>query len=91
MTPIVPRRQPTQLDELETQRLEVRDVAVQRGPIGDRTHQQGVGARLNALERLQHCGQRDRHPARDPESVVSVHVGLPFRRIACRLMVGASG
>ena len=41
---VVPGRQPTQLDELEAQRLEVRDVAVQRGPVGHRTHQQGVGA-----------------------------------------------
>lgn len=91
MTPVRPRRQPTQLDELKTQRLEVCDVAVQRGPIGDRTHQQRVGARRNALERLQHFGYRERHPARDPEGVVIFHVGLPFRRIACKLMVGVSG
>ena len=84
---IVPGRQPPQLDELEAQRLEVRDVAVQRGPVGDRTHQQGVGAGLNALERRQRCGQRGRDPARDPEGVVSGHVGL----LASPLMVGASG
>ena len=83
--------QPAQLEEFEAQRLEVRDVAVQRGPVGDRTHQQGVGAGLNALERLQRCCQREWDPARDPEGVVSVHVGLPFRRIASGLMVGASG
>ena len=50
---VVPGRQPPQLDELEAQRLEVRDVAVQRGPVGHRTHQQGVGACRDALERLQ--------------------------------------
>ena len=91
MTTVVPRRQATQLDELETQRLEVCDVAVQRGPIGDRTHQQGVGARLDALERLQRCGQRGRDPARDPEGVVSVHVGFPSWKIASALMMGAWG
>ena len=84
---VVPGGQPPQLDEFEAQRLEVRDVAVQRGPVGHRTHQQGVGARLDALERLQRCGQRGRDPARDPESVVSGHVGL----LASSLMVGASG
>ena len=41
---VVSGRQPAQLEELEAQRLEVRDVAVQRGPVGDRTHQQGVDA-----------------------------------------------
>jgi hypothetical protein len=33
---VVPGRQPPQLDELETERLEVGDVAVQRGPVGHR-------------------------------------------------------
>jgi hypothetical protein len=90
-TAVVCGGQPAQLDEFEAQRLEVRDVAVQRRPVGDRAHQQGIGARLDASERRQRCGQRGRDPARDPEGVVSVHVGLPFRRIACALMVGVSG
>ena len=84
---VVPRRQPPQLDEFEAQRLEVRDVAVQRSPVGNRTHQQGVGARRNAPERLQGCGQRGRNPTRDPESVVSINLGL----LASSLMVGVSG
>ena len=88
---IVPGRQPAQLDEFEAQRLEVRDVAVQRGPVGDRTHQQGVDAGLDALERLQRCGQRGRDPARDPEGVVSGHVCLPFRGIACGSWSGHRG
>jgi hypothetical protein len=87
MRVVVSGGQPAQLDELEAQRLEVRDVAVQRGPVGDRAHQQGVDARVNALERRQRPGQCGREPARDPESVVSGHVGLP----ASSLMVGASG
>jgi hypothetical protein len=87
MTTVVPGRRPAQLQELEAQRLEVRDVAVQRGPVGHRTHQQGVGARRDASERLEHCGQRRREPARDPESVVNGHVGL----LASSPMVGASG
>jgi hypothetical protein len=82
----VPGRQPAQLDELEAQRLEVRDIPVQRGTVGDRTHEQGVGARRDASERLQYCGQRGREPARDPESVVSGQVGL----LASSPMVGAS-
>jgi hypothetical protein len=84
---VVPGRQPAQLDEFEAQRLEVRDVSVQRGPVGDRTHQQGVDPGLDALERRQCCGHRGRNPARDPEGVVSGHIGL----LASSLMVGASG
>jgi hypothetical protein len=84
---VVAGRQPPQLDEFEAQHIEVRDVAVQRGPVGHRTHQERVGEGLNPVERLQRCGQRGREPARDPESVVSGHVGL----LASSLMVGASG
>ena len=90
-TAVVLCGQPPQLDEFEAQRLEVRDVAVQRGAVGHRTDQQGVGARVNGLERLQRIDQQGREPARDPKSVVILHVGLPFRGIACALMVGASG
>jgi hypothetical protein len=84
---VVPGRQPSQLDELEAQRLEVGDVAVQRGPVGHRTHQQGVGARRDGPERLQRCRQRRRDPTRDPEGVVSGHVSL----LASSLMVAAPG
>ena len=91
MRAVVASRQPPQLDEFEAQRLEVRDVAVQGGPVGDRAHQDGVGAGLNASERRQRRGQRGRDPARDPEGVVSVHVGLPFAGIAVPLMVGVLG
>jgi hypothetical protein len=77
MTAVVPGRQQPQVDQLEAHRLD--EVAVQRSPVGDRTHQQGVDARLDALEWRQR-GQRERDPARDPardqESVFSNHVGL---------------
>jgi hypothetical protein len=87
-TAVVPGRQPPQLDELEAQRLEVGDVAVQGGPVGHGTNQQGVGAGRDGLERLQRRRQRGWDPARDPESVVSsVHVGL----LASSLMVGGPG
>jgi hypothetical protein len=80
-------RQSPQFHEFEAQRLQVRDVAVQRGTVGHRTHQQGVLAGCNASEWLECRGQDGRDPARDPESVVSVHVGL----LASSLMVRASG
>jgi hypothetical protein len=69
-------RQSPQFDEFEAQRFEVRQVAVQRGPVDHRTDQQGVVARRNVLEWFQCCGKRGRDPTRDPESVVSGHVGL---------------
>jgi hypothetical protein len=77
MTAVVPGRQQPQVDQLEAHRLD--EVAVQRSPVGDRTHQQGVDAHLDALEWRQR-GQRERDPARDQardqESVFSNHVGL---------------
>jgi hypothetical protein len=93
-TALVTGRQPPQLNEFEAQRLNVRDAAVQRGAVGHPTHQDGVSAPVNRrqqLQRLQQTGQRGREPARDPKSVVSVHVGLPFGGIACAPMVGPSG
>ena len=90
-TGVVPGRQPPQLDEFEAQRLDARDKPVQRGAVDNPPDQHSVGARLPRLERVQsthHCG---REPARDPEGVVSVHVGLPFAGIAVPLMVGVLG
>jgi hypothetical protein len=88
---VVPGRQPPQLDEFETERLDARDVAVQRGAVNNSGHQQGVGARGHRLEWVQSTQHRGREPARDPEGVVSVHVGLRFEGIAFPLMVGVSG
>jgi hypothetical protein len=90
-TGVVPRRQPPELDEFEAQRLDARDVPVQRGAVDNSPHQQCFGARLSGLERVQSTQHRGREPARDPEGVVSVHVGLRFGGIAFPLMVGASG
>jgi hypothetical protein len=85
------RRQPPQFDELEAERLEVGDVAVQGCPVDHRTHQQGVRAGLHPLERLQRRGQHRRNTAGDPEGVVSAHVGFPSPKIACTPIIGASG
>jgi hypothetical protein len=88
---VVPGRQPLQLDEFEAERLDARDKPVQRGAVDNPPHQQRVRARARRLERVQstdHCGCE---PTRDPEGVVSVHVGLPFAGIAVPLMVGVLG
>ena len=90
-TGVVPGRQPPQLDEFEAQRLDARDKPVQRGAVDNPPDQQGFGARLPRLERVQSTQHRGREPARDPEGVVSVHVGLPFAGIAVPLMVGVLG
>ena len=90
-TGVLPARQPPQLDEFEAQGLDAGDVPVQRGAVDNPGHQQGVGARGHCLERVQSAQQRGCEPARDPEGVVSGHVGLRFGGIAFPLMVGASG
>jgi hypothetical protein len=90
-TRVLPGRQPPHLDKFEAQRLDARDIPVQRGAVDNPPHQQGVGARVPRLKRVQSTRHRGREPARDPEGVVSVHVSLPFRGIALPLMVGASG
>jgi hypothetical protein len=90
-TGVVAGRQPPQLDEFEAQRLDARDVAVQRGAVDNSGHQQRFGARLPRLERVQSTQHRGREPARDQEGVVGVHVGLPFAGIALLLMMGVSG
>jgi len=66
-TGVVPGRQPPQLDEFETQRLDARDVPVQRGAVDNPPHQQRVGARVPHLERVQSTQQRGRQPARDQD------------------------
>ena len=83
--------QPPQLDEFEAQGLDASDVPVQRGAVDNSPDQQGFGARLPGLERVQSTQRRGCEPARDPEGVVSVHVGLPFAGIAVPLMVGVLG
>ena len=88
---VVAGGQPPELDEFEAQRLDARDVPVQRGAVDNSGHQQGVGARGHCLERVQSAQHSVCEPARDPEGVVSVHVGLRSGGIAFPLMVGASG
>lgn len=90
-TGVVPGRQPPQLDEFETQRLDARDVPMQRGAVDNPRHEQGVGACARCPERVQRTQQRGREPARDPKGVVSDHIGLRFGGMAFPFMVGASG
>jgi hypothetical protein len=90
-TGVVPGWQPPQLDEFEAQGLDAGDVPVQRGAVDNSPDQQGFGARLPGLERVQSTQRRGCEPARDPEGVVSVHVGLRFEGIAFLPMVGVSG
>jgi hypothetical protein len=90
-TGVLPGRQPPQLDEFEAQGLDASDVPVQRGAVDNPPHQQGVGARVPGLERVQSTHQRRREPAGDPEGVLSVHVGLRFAGVPIPFMVGVSG
>jgi hypothetical protein len=86
-----------QLDELQTQRLNPRDEAVQRGAVGHPTHQQGVTRRGTRFERVERSQNPGRQPAGDPESVFSAHVVLlvvgadPSGVDAPVDMVGAAG
>jgi hypothetical protein len=80
-----------QFNEFESERLDVRDEPVQRGTVGDGTHQQRFGAHILRLERIQGDHQRRRQPALDPEGVVGTHVDLPSEIIVLSAMIGASG
>jgi len=88
---VVSGRQPLQLDEFEAERLDARDIPVQRGAVDNPPDQQRVCARVRRLKRVQGTQQRGREPARDPEGVVSVHVGLRFRGASFLFMFGVSG
>jgi hypothetical protein len=71
-------RKPFQLDELQPQRLDPRDEAVQRGAVDHPAHQQGVGRYRSFFESVKSSQQPGRQPADDPEGVVSVHVDPPM-------------
>ena len=79
-----------QLDELQPQRFDPGDEAVQRRPVDHRTHQHGVGRGLDRYERVEHLQHRWRQPAGDPEAVLSVHVVLSSDR-GVRTGTGAPG
>ncbi len=70
-------RKPLQLDELQPQRLDARDEAVECGTVGHLTHQQGLGRRCARLERIERPQQPGRQPAGDPKGVLSAHVAPP--------------
>jgi hypothetical protein len=90
--------QPLQLDELQPQRLDPGDEAVQRRTVGHPTHQHGVGRGLvRCCERVEHLQHHWRQPAGDPETVLSAHVVLTSDRGvrtsagAPKAIVGATG
>jgi hypothetical protein len=74
-------RKPFQLDELQPQRLDPRDEAVQRGAVDHPANQQGVGRCRTRFKPVKSCQQPWRQLAGDPEGVVSVHVDPPCRGV----------
>ena len=66
-----------QLDKLQSQSLDSRDDAVQRGAVGHPTHQQGLGRCPTRLKRIECCQQPRSQPAGDPKREFSAHVVLP--------------
>src|SRR3954447_2618765 len=82
---------PLQLDELQSQRLDPRDEAIQRGSVGQLTHQQGVTRRHMRFKWFERLQQPARQPAGDPEGVLGAHDGLPSGADAPTAIVGATG
>jgi hypothetical protein len=82
---------PLQLDELQSQRLDPRDEAIQRGSVGQPTHQQGVAPRRTRFKWFERLQQPARQPAGDPEGVLGAHDGLPSGADAPAAIVGATG
>ena len=86
-----------QLDELQPQRLDPGDEAVQRCAVGHPTHQHGVVRGLARRERVEHLQHPWRQPACDPETVLTGHVVLTSDRGvrtgagAPKAIVGAAG
>src|SRR5215207_7400050 len=60
-------RKPLQLDELQSQRLDPRDEAIQGGSVGQPTHQQGVARRRTRFKWFERLQQPARQPPGDPE------------------------
>ncbi|MDQ1661285.1 MAG: hypothetical protein QOJ68_1265 [Blastococcus sp.] len=90
-------RHPLQLDELQPQRLDPGDEAVQRRAVGHPTDQDGVVRGLPRCERIEHLQHSWRQPAGYSETVISTHVILTSDRSARtgagahEAMVGAAG
>src|SRR3954452_24022338 len=80
-----------QLDELQSQRLDPRDEAVQRGSVGQPTHQQGVARRGTRFQWFERLPQPARQPAGDPEGVLGAHDRPPSGADAPTAIVGATG
>jgi hypothetical protein len=82
---------PLQLDEFQSQRLDPRDEAIQRGSVGQSTHQQGVTRRHMRFKWFERLQQPARQPAGDPEGVLGAHDGLPSGADVSTAIVGATG
>jgi hypothetical protein len=82
---------PLQLDEFQSQRLDPRDEAIQRGSVSQPTHQQGVTRRHMRFKWFERLQQLARQPAGDPEGVLGAHDGLPSGADVSTAIVGATG
>jgi hypothetical protein len=71
-----------QLNQLQPERLDPRDEAVQRGTVGHRTDQQGLGCRSAELERVERPEQPGRQSPSDPKGVRGAHGVLRSRGAA---------
>jgi hypothetical protein len=90
-------RKQVQLDELQAQRLDPGDEAVERGSVGQPGDHHGLGYRLARVHRVERVEQARRQPPLDAEAVLVAHgvlhpggcADLPDG--ACEDIVGAAG
>src|SRR3954447_4290969 len=84
-------RKPLQLDELQSQRLDPRDEAIQGGSVGQPTHQQGVARRRTRFQWFERLPQPARQPAGNSEGVLGALDRPPSGAEAPTAIVGATG
>src|SRR4051812_14570939 len=82
---------PLQLDELQSQRFDPRDEAIQRGSVGQPTHQQGVARRRMRFKWFERLPQPARQPPGYSEGVLGAHDRPPSGADAPTAIVGAPG
>jgi hypothetical protein len=69
-------RKPPQLNQLQAERLDSRDEAVQCGAVDRQTDQRGFGSRRAGVEWVERAEYSGRQPPCDPEGVLSAHDAL---------------